>query len=111
MIKKVGKTWIAFKFDVIDYYILKEIEKNKVIGTINLAKILEISPKSLIHRLKKHTEMHWIIEGKVKAKPKGWRRIWNISKVGIKTMKNYEEQLKEWRAEEKLKEEFFKSHS
>lgn len=99
---------VAFRIDVIDLAIMEEIKSGKNVGTIQIAKNLGISPKGLIYRLKKHQEYKWVAIDKIKAKPKGWKRTFKITKEGETIMKWYKKRNEERRIEEELKRDFFK---
>ena len=69
-------------FDIFDCTLLKQIRKGKLRGTVNLAKEVEIAPKNLISRLKKHKEVGWIKIKTVAAKPKGREKVFEITPKG-----------------------------
>lgn len=68
------------------WFVLYHINKNNSSGTIELAKIIKIAPKNLIHKLKQFEYWGWIQKEKKKMKPKGWQRIYKITPSGLRIM-------------------------
>lgn len=92
----LGKGLIVFSVwssEEKDWIILKEIEKNGHIGTIKLAKKVNLAPKNLIHKLKNYEKLGLISKENIPAKPKGRIRIFKISETGKKIISEKEKFL------------------
>lgn len=80
--------------DELDILILKTMKQNKNIGTLELSKKIGIAPKNLGKRIKKQFELGVIEKDKKSLKPKGWQRVFIVTKKGNLFIKFYEESLK-----------------
>lgn len=69
-----------------DFKILKLINENKNIGTVELAGIVGLAPKNLIARIKKYITLELITKKSIPAKPKGRQRIFTLTAKGDKVL-------------------------
>ncbi|HRZ85652.1 MAG TPA: winged helix-turn-helix transcriptional regulator [Candidatus Paceibacterota bacterium] len=77
-------------FDFLDTRILYEINKNKDLGLIELAKKINISPKSLLRRIKKYEIWGWVKKITKPVKPSGRKRIYSLTESGKRHVKTLE---------------------
>jgi DNA-binding HxlR family transcriptional regulator len=80
--------------DELDIKILEELKKDNSLGTIELSRKIEIAPKNLIRRLKKQIELEVILKDKEPLKPKGWKRLFIVTKKGEFFIKSYNDSVK-----------------
>lgn len=71
-------------FDSIDIKILIILEKNSILGTLELSKEIKMAPKNLINRLKKYEKFGWVKKETIPAKPKGRKKIYSLTEKGKK---------------------------
>jgi len=81
-------------FDTTDYVILRWIKEGNINGTLDLAKKIKIAPKNLIRRQEKHKVLKLITIKNEATKPKGRKRVFELTKRGVKILKKYERILR-----------------
>jgi len=76
-----------------DWFILKTITKKGNLGTIKLAEEIGIAPKNLIVHLDYFLRKGWITKSNLAVKPKGRKRVFEITPLGLSAIEFFERKL------------------
>ena len=83
-----GMKIVVFTLDKKGYKILETLKNNKDKGLLEISKQNKIAPKNMLRRLKMYVDCGWVTKETKPVSPRGRKRIYSLSKQGLKTIRS-----------------------